>query len=71
VIGKLVAYALDQQRTFRELTIDEFRKFSDRFGPDTFEVLNLDRAISRRTTIGAPSLESVAAELERWKSMLR
>ena len=70
VIGKLVAYTQEQQRTLRELTIDEFRKFSDRFGPDTFEVLNLDRAISRRTTIGAPSLENVAAELERWKSVL-
>jgi len=70
VIGKLVAYTLEQQRTLRELTIDEFRKFSDRFGPDTFEVLDLDRAISRRTTIGAPSLENVAAELERWKSIL-
>jgi argininosuccinate lyase len=70
VIGKLVAYALEQQRTLRDLTIDEFRKFSDRFGPDTCEVLDLDRAISRRTTIGAPSLENVAAELERWKSIL-
>jgi len=70
VIGKLVAYTLEQQRTLRDLTIDEFRKFSDRFGPDTFEVLDLDRAISRRTTIGAPSLENVAAELERWKSIL-
>lgn len=70
VIGKLVAYALDQKRTFRELTIDEFRAFSDRFGPDIFEVLNLDRAISRRTTIGAPSAENVAAELDRWKSVL-
>jgi len=70
VIGKLVAYTLEQQRTLRELTIDEFRKFSDRFGPDTFEVLDLDRAISRRTTIGAPSLENVAAELERWNSIL-
>ena len=70
VIGKLVAYTLEQQRTLRELTIDEFRKFSDRFGPDSFEVLDLDRAISRRTTIGAPSLENVAAELERWKSIL-
>jgi argininosuccinate lyase len=71
VIGKLVAYTLEQQRTLRELTIDEFRKFSDRFGSDTFAVLDLDRAISRRTTIGAPSLENVAAELERWRSILR
>ena len=70
VIGKLVAYALEQQRTLRDLTIDEFRKFSDRFGPDTCEVLDLDRAISRRTTIGAPLLENVVAELERWDSIL-
>ena len=71
VIGKLVAYSLGQRRGFLELRLEEFRQFSDRFGPDVFERLDLDRAIDRRTGIGAPSRKNVAAELERWDAVLR
>jgi argininosuccinate lyase len=71
VIGKLVAYSLEQRRGFAELRLEEYREFSDRFGPDVFESLDLDRAIDRRTGIGAPSRKNVAAELERWDAVLR
>jgi argininosuccinate lyase len=71
VIGKLVAYSLEQRRGFLELRLEEFQQFSDRFGPDVFENLDLDRAIDRRTGIGAPSRKNVAAELERWDAVLR
>jgi argininosuccinate lyase len=70
-IGKLVAYSLEQRRGFAELRIEEFKQFNDRFGPDVFESLDLDRAIDRRTGIGAPSRKNVAAELERWDAVLR
>jgi argininosuccinate lyase len=71
VIGKLVAYSLEQRRGFAELRLEEFQQFSDRFGSDVFESLDLDRAIDRRTGIGAPSRKNVAAELERWDAVLR
>jgi argininosuccinate lyase len=71
VIGKLVAYAIDQKRGFSELTLEEFRRFSDKFDADVFEVLDVDRAIDRRTGIGAPSRKNVAAELEAWNAILR
>jgi len=70
-IGKLVAYSLEQRRGFAELRIEEFKQFNDRFGSDVFESLDLDRAIDRRTGIGAPSRKNVAAELERWDAVLR
>jgi argininosuccinate lyase len=70
-IGKLVAYSLEQRRGLAELRLEEFKQFNDRFGPDVFESLDLNRAIDRRTGIGAPSRKNVAAELERWDAILR
>ena len=71
VIGKLVAYSIDQKRGFTDLKLDEYRRFSDKFGPDLFAVLDLDRAIDQRTATGAPSRKNVAAELEAWNAILR
>jgi argininosuccinate lyase len=71
VIGKLVAYSIEQRRGFADLKLEEFRRFSEYFGPDLFEVLDLDRAIDQRTATGAPSRKNVAAALEAWNAILR
>ena len=71
VIGKLVAYSIEQKRGFADLTLDEFQRFSEIFEPDLFAVLDLDRAIDRRTATGAPSRKNVAGALEAWNAILR
>ena len=71
VIGKLVAFSIEQKRGFADLKLEEFRRFSEKFAPDLFTVLNLDRAMDRRTAIGAPSRKNVAAALEAWNAILR
>jgi argininosuccinate lyase len=71
VIGKLVAYSIQQNRGFADLKLEEFRQFSQNFGPDLFAVLDLDRAIDHRTATGAPSRKNVAAALEAWNALLR
>ncbi|MBV9130253.1 MAG: argininosuccinate lyase [Verrucomicrobia bacterium] len=71
VIGKLVTYSLEQRRGFVDLSLEELRRFSEKFGPDLFTVLNLDRAIEHRTATGAPSRKNVAAALEAWNAILR
>jgi argininosuccinate lyase len=71
VIGKLVAYSLEQNRGFGQMSLEEFRRFSESFGSDVFEILNLDRAIDSRTGIGAPARKNVAAALEAWNAILR
>jgi argininosuccinate lyase len=71
VIGKLVAYSIEQHRGFADLKLEEFRRFSQNFGPDLFSVLDLERAIDHRTATGAPSRKNVAAALEAWNAILR
>jgi argininosuccinate lyase len=71
IIGKLVAFSIQHQRPFTELTLLEYRQFSNSFEEDVFAVLNLDNALGSRTAIGAPSPKNVAAELEAWNAKLR
>jgi argininosuccinate lyase len=71
IIGKLVAFSIQHQRPFTELTLTEYRQFSDSFAEDVFKVLNLDQALQSRTAVGAPSPKNVAVELEAWDARLR
>lgn len=71
IIGKLVAFSIQHRRPFTDLTLLEYRQFSDRFDEDVFDVLNLDNALRNRTAVGAPSPKNVAAELEAWNAKLR
>ena len=71
VIGKLVAYSIEQRRGFTELKLEEFRRFSEKLGQDLFAVLDLDRALDCRTATGAPSRINVAAALDAWDAILR
>lgn len=70
-IGGLVAYSQEQKLALPELSLEEFRRFSDRFTPDLYEVFQLDTAMTKRVAIGAPSAKNVAAELEAWDARLR
>jgi argininosuccinate lyase len=70
-IGGLVAYSQEQKRALPELSLEEFRRFSDLFAPDLYEVFQLDTAMTKRVAIGAPSAKNVAAELEAWDARLR
>jgi len=70
-IGGLVAYSQQQQRSLPELSLEEYRRFSDRFEPDLYEVFKLETAMTKRVAIGAPSSKNVASELEAWDAKLR
>jgi len=70
VIGKLVAYSIEQKRGFGEMKLDEFQKFSSAFEADVMGCLNLETAMVARKGIGAPSPQNVKAQLARWRAAL-
>ncbi|HTD15173.1 MAG TPA: argininosuccinate lyase [Chthoniobacterales bacterium] len=70
-IGGLVAYSQKEQRALPELSLEEFRRFSDRFEPDLYQVFQLDSAMTKRVAVGAPSAKNVAAQMEAWDAKLR
>jgi argininosuccinate lyase len=70
-IGGLVAYSQKEQRALPALSLEEYRRFSDRFEADVYQVFRLDSAMTKRVAVGAPSAKNVAAELEAWDARLR
>lgn len=70
VIGQLTAYSLIEKRSFPELTLEEYQRFSSLFAEDVFAVLNVETALAARTAPGAPSPRNVQAELRRWQKKL-
>jgi len=70
VIGKLVAFSLEQQRGFAQLSLSEYQQFSPAFEQDLFDCLTVKTALQARQGIGAPSPQNIALQLQRWRSQL-
>ena len=70
IIGRLVLHCIDQDKGIEELTLDELRAFSDRFGEDVFEAISLRACVNRRLTAGAPGEKAMEKEIAASRSWL-
>ena len=52
VVGKIVSYAIKQEKTLPELTLEELRKFSSRIDKDIYDHLELKGSVTARDHIG-------------------
>ena len=55
IIGRMVLYCIDHKKALDDLSLEEFRQFSDRFGADIYEAISLRTCVEKRLTEGAPS----------------
>ena len=63
--GKLVAYALENRKELQDLSLAEFRKFSDLIEDDLFGYLTLESMIKRRKSYGGTSYDNVKSQIVR------
>ena len=70
VIGSLVAYAIDNDKTLDTITIDEYKQFSDLIDEDIYEYIDLKKAVCDRTVVGGPAPETVKKHVEEIKKFL-
>jgi argininosuccinate lyase len=71
VSGKSVAYALENNKELHDLTVDEFKKFSDLIGSDVFEYLSIEKMISRRVTHGGTGYDNVQQAIKQAEQDLK
>ena len=64
IIGRLVLHCIALDKGIEELSLDELRTFSDRFGEDVFEAISLRACVNRRLTAGAPGEAAMEKEIE-------
>ena len=67
VVGRLVQYAEEQNKTFAQLTPEEYKRFSPQLADAK---VDLASALRARDAIGGTSPRRVSAALRRWKRKL-
>jgi len=71
LVGAIVAHAEKTGKPLDRLTLDEFRGVDKNFDADVMEVFNLDKAMARRTSIGAPGTREIRRQLSKWNKHLK
>jgi argininosuccinate lyase len=69
VVAKLTRYAEEQGRAFKELSLQEYRKFSPEFGEDVYEVTE-EASLLARDVPGGTHPQRVLEQLEAAKQRL-
>ena len=65
VVGKSVAYGIEQSKDLGEMTLQELQQFSDVIQNDVFEVLTLEGSVAARDHIGGTAPNQVRAAVKR------
>ena len=63
IAGRIVLRAIELNIELDELSLEEFRKFSDKIDEDVFEFLSLRKTLQTKNVIGGTSPERVSAAL--------
>jgi argininosuccinate lyase len=67
IVGELVAYCLENKKGLEDLSLDEFKKFSDAFEEDVLSLMSVEGSINSRNVTGGTAKQQVEKELQRIK----
>ncbi|MDO4622142.1 MAG: argininosuccinate lyase [Eubacteriales bacterium] len=70
IIGRMVLACIDKDCALDDLTLEEFKSFSDAFEEDIYEAISMKTCVEKRNTKGAPGPVAMAEELAENKRYL-
>jgi len=68
--GTMVAACIREGKTLEELTLDEFKQYSDLFAEDVYTAIDLTTCCEGRTSYGGPTKASVMRQIADVKAKL-
>jgi argininosuccinate lyase len=71
IVGKSVAYGVDQDKDLSEMSLSELQQFSDQIEEDVFNVLSLEGSVAARNHIGGTAPPQVRAAAQRALAVLK
>ena len=71
IIGQLVLYCIDQNKSLDQLTIEEFQAVSPVFKEDVYDAISMETCVKKRMTIGAPGQEAMKKVIAVYKERLK
>ncbi|MBQ2986224.1 MAG: argininosuccinate lyase [Tyzzerella sp.] len=70
IVGQLVLYCIEKDIALDDMTIEEYKAISPVFEEDIYEAISMKTCVDKRTTIGAPSKESMEKVIKIYENYL-
>lgn len=70
VVGKAVAYGVDNDKDLGEFSLDELQNFSGQISEDVFDVLTLEGSVAARNHVGGTAPEQVLKAIQKARTEL-
>lgn len=70
IIGKMVLYCIQNSKMIDELSMAEFKTFSEKIEEDVYEEISLEKCVSGRKLPGGPARDSVLQSITSGKEFL-
>ncbi len=65
ILGKLVFYCIENNKTLDELSMDEYKSISDVFDKSIYKAISLEECVNKRNLPGGPSKEAIQKVIEK------
>ena len=65
VVGKIVRFCVEQNKTLSEVSLAEYQRFSPMIDKDIYECVTLEASVNARSATGGTARETVRREIER------
>jgi len=70
IVGSIVMFCVSKKILFKQLTLNDFRKFHQAFDEDIYENILPRNVVNSRNSVGGTSFKRVQEELLSWKNRL-
>ncbi|MCL2088319.1 MAG: argininosuccinate lyase [Oscillospiraceae bacterium] len=71
IVGRLVVYAIEQDKALDRLTIEEFRSISDVFDQSIYEAISVETCVNSRNIVGGPAENAVLESIQKGERFLQ
>ncbi len=71
VIGKMVIYAINNNKALSDFTMEEFKNCSEIIEEDIYHAIDLKVCVDDRKITGGPAVEAVTYSIEKGKSFIK
>lgn len=68
VVGRMVAYCIENNKVIDDLSMSEFKEFSNLIEDDIYKEISLETCVNQRKLIGGPAYDTVKHIIDFYKS---
>ena len=70
IIGQLVLFCIDNNKSLGEMTLDEYKTISPVFEEDIYDAISMETCVEKRNTIGAPGQKAMQEVIDIYEKYL-